>query len=131
MLIVYMSVVGNTRKFVQKLGLPTLEITPDNCFTEVDEPYLMVVPTYDIYTTDIMNDFIESGENQSYCRGVVGGGNRNFGKDLFCYTAQDLALDYAIPLLHCFEFMGSDYDVNKVKEIVETLENTNSIQSTH
>ncbi|MDO4669882.1 MAG: class Ib ribonucleoside-diphosphate reductase assembly flavoprotein NrdI [Aerococcus sp.] len=131
MLIVYMSVVGNTRKFVHKLEQPLLEITTENCFTEVDEPYLMVVPTYDIYTTDIMNDFIETGENQSYCRGVIGGGNWNFGKDLFCYTAQDIALDYDVPLLHCFEFMGSKNDVKKVKEIVEAIENTNSIQSTH
>lgn len=130
MLIVYMSVVGNTRKFVRKLDLPSLEITQENCFTEVHEPYLMVVPTYDIYTTDIMNDFIETGQNQSFCQGVIGGGNRNFGKDLFCYTAQDISSDYDVPLLHCFEFMGSKNDVKKVKEIVEKIENTNAFQST-
>ncbi|MCI5775752.1 MAG: class Ib ribonucleoside-diphosphate reductase assembly flavoprotein NrdI [Aerococcus sp.] len=126
MLLVYMSIVGNTKRFVDKLDMPSLEITENNCFTEVDEPYVIIIPTYDIETTDPMNDFIETGDNQSLCRGVIGGGNRNFGKDVFCYTAQDISLDYDVPLLHRFEFMGSSNDVKKVKEIIEEIENADS-----
>lgn len=121
MLFVYMSVVGNTRRFIQKLGLPSLEISDQNCFTEVHEPYIIVVPTYVIEVTDIMNDFLETGNNLSYCQGVIGGGNRNFN-ELFCFTAHDLSMDYGIPVLHEFEFMGSDYDVKKVKELAKDLE---------
>lgn len=129
MLLVYMSIVGNTRRFIEKLEMPSLEITEENCFTEVHEPYIIVIPTYDIETTDPMNDFIETGDNQSLCRGIIGGGNRNFGKDLFCYTAQDIALDYDVPVLHRFEFMGSSNDVKKVKEIVRQIENTEATEA--
>lgn len=126
MLIVYMSIVGNTRKFVNKLDLPALEINEINCFTEVDQDYLMIVPTYEIEVTDIMNDFLETGDNLSHCRGIIGGGNRNFN-DLFCFTAHDLALDYDLEVLHEFEFMGSHHDVEKVKEIVNQIENTHTV----
>lgn len=121
-----MSIVGNTRRFVSKFDYPNLEITESNCFTEVDQEFIMVVPSYEIEVTDIMNDFIETGHNLDHCQGVIGGGNRNFN-DLFCFTAKDLALDYDIPLLHEFEFMGSENDVTKVKEIVNSLENTHTI----
>ena len=121
-----MSIVGNTRRFVSKFDYPNLEITESNCFTEVDQEFIMVVPSYEIEVTDIMNDFIETGHNLDYCQGVIGGGNRNFN-DLFCFTAKDLALDYDIPLLHEIEFMGSENDVTKVKEIVNNLENTHTI----
>ncbi len=129
MLIVYMSLVGNTRRFVEKLGLPSLEITDHNAFTTVDQPYLMIVPTYEIEVTDIMNDFIETGDNLSYCQGVIGGGNLNFN-DLFCFTAKDLAMDYDLPLLHTFEFMGNSHDVEKVKELAKEIEESTSIQRT-
>lgn len=122
MLFVFMSLVGNTRQFIHKLNEPSLEITDANAFSEVHEPYIMVVPTYEIEVTDIMNDFIETGDNLNYCRGVIGGGNRNFN-DLFCFTAHDLSLDYGIPVLHEFEFMGSPNDVKTVKELAKKIEN--------
>jgi len=46
LLVVYLSITGQTRKFVHKLGYPLLEITPDSVFTEVQEPYIVVVRTY-------------------------------------------------------------------------------------
>lgn len=84
MLLVYMSIVGNTRRFVNKFDYPLLEISEANCFTEVDQDFIMIVPTYEIEVTDIMNDFIETGANLTHCQGVIGGGNRNFN-DLFCF----------------------------------------------
>ncbi|AMB99154.1 ribonucleotide reductase stimulatory protein [Aerococcus urinaehominis] len=126
MLFVYMSVVGNTRRFVAKLDQPSLEIDDSNCFTEIDQDFILVAPTYAIEVTDVLNDFLESGKNLSYCRGVMGGGNRNFN-DLFCFTAKDLCDDYHLPLLHMFEFMGSENDVKKVKEIVAEIENTSRV----
>lgn len=126
MKIVFMSVVGNTRRFVEKLDMPSLELSEANVFTEIDEDYIMIAPTYAIEVTDLLNDFLETGANLSYCKGVMGGGNRNFN-DLFCFTAEDIALDYDVPLLHCFEFQGSENDVKKVKEIVAEIENTNYV----
>lgn len=120
MKVVFISITGQTRKFVQKLDMNTLEITLDNAFTEIDEPYVVVVPTYDIEATSIVNDFIETGDNVTYLKGVAGGGNLNFNT-LFCFTARDLSKKYNVPIIHEFEFQGSVNDVNKFKEEVAKL----------
>lgn len=120
MKVVFISITGQTRKFVQKLDMDTLEITLDNAFTEIDEPYVVVVPTYDIEATSIVNDFIETGDNVTYLKGVAGGGNLNFNT-LFCFTARDLSKKYNVPIIHEFEFQGSVNDVNKFKEEVAKL----------
>ncbi|MDO4431846.1 MAG: class Ib ribonucleoside-diphosphate reductase assembly flavoprotein NrdI [Aerococcaceae bacterium] len=120
MLVVYLSLTGQTRKFVRKLDWPTFELSMENAFTEVNEPYILVVPTYEKEVTFLANDFIETGNNLAYLKGVVGGGNRNFNT-LFGFTAKDLSRDYNVPLLHLFEFQGSQNDVNILKEQVNKL----------
>ena len=67
--------------------------------------------------------FMETGDNASYCRGVMGGGNRNFAQ-LFCYSAKDFAEDFDVPLLHMFEFQGSDYDVKLLEKEIEKIDNS-------
>lgn len=126
MKIVYLSIVGNTRRFVEKTELPALELSDSTVYSTIDQPFVLIAPTYEIEATDIINDFLEHEDNLNYCRGVIGAGNRNFN-DLFCFTAEDLAMDYEIPLLYRFEYQGSDQDVKKVKEIVAEIENTNYI----
>ena len=111
---------GQTRRFVKKLAMDALEIHPDNAFQEIFEPYIVIVPTYDIEVTEIINDFIETGTNRNFLKGVAGSGNLNFN-DLFCYTAKDIAKNYQVPLLHCFEFQGTAEDVKILKEKVSEL----------
>lgn len=120
MKVIFMSMTGQTRKFVKKLGMDSLEITLSNAFCEIHEPFVIVAPTYEKEATSILNDFLETGNNCAYFKGVAGGGNRNFNT-LFCFTAKDLARDYNVPLLHLFEFQGSDYDVKLFKEKVKEL----------
>lgn len=120
MKVVYLSLTGQTRRFVTKLDWPSLEITPQNAFSEINEPYIIVAPTYDIEATEYLNDFIETGQNRQHLKGIAGSGNRNFNT-LFCFTAKDLAAEYQIPLLHCFEFQGTDQDVQILKEKVREL----------
>lgn len=120
MKVVYLSLTGQTRKFVNKLGMDFLEITPTDPFIAVDEPYIVITPTYEKEVTEILNDFIETENNQSFLKGVAGGGNINFGQ-LFVFTAKDLARDYNVPLLHSFEFQGSEVDVKKLKKAVDDL----------
>lgn len=115
-MIVYMSLIGNTRKFVNKINHPNIEITLDNCLDVViDEPYILVTPTYAEETTDILWDFLENETNRAHCKGVFGGGNRNFA-ELFCYTAKNLSKEFSIPLLHLFEFQGSPHDVSQLEK---------------
>ncbi|AQP54282.1 class Ib ribonucleoside-diphosphate reductase assembly flavoprotein NrdI [Vagococcus penaei] len=121
MKLVFFSLTGQTRRFIQKLDLPAYEIDTTNPFHQINEPFILVVPTYDAEVTEVVNDFIEFKNNQSYLKGVAGGGNRNFA-ELFIFTAKDIARDYHIPLLFEFEFSGTEQDVNKFKKVVSDLE---------
>ena len=120
MLVVFMSLTGQTRKFVKKLGCLSLEITLDNAFSEVNEPFVFVAPTYETEATDIIEDFLETGANRQYLKGFAGSGNLNFNT-LYCFTAKDYSRDYQVPLLHLFEFQGSEKDVEHFKKEVEEL----------
>ena len=123
MKVVYLSVVGNTRRFVDKLGVDALELDDLTVYTEMDEPFILITPTYEIEATDLNNDFLETGDNVKYCKGVIGAGNLNF-ESLYCFTAKDLEEDYGIPLLYTFEFMGSPKDVDEVKRILTELQDS-------
>lgn len=118
-----MSLTGQSRKFVKKLDWPSIELTPDMPIVEVDEPYIIVAPTYEKEVTDILWEFVETGNNQSYLQGVAGSGNLNFNS-LYCFTAKDLSHDFNVPILLLFEFQGRPNDVQKLKDEVEKLGKT-------
>lgn len=120
MKIVFISLTGQTRKFVQKLDMDLLELTPTNPFISINEPFVIVTPTYEKEATEILNDFLETADNKQHFKGVAGGGNLNFAQ-LFVFTAKDLAKEYHVPLLHTFEFQGNDEDVKKLKKAVNDL----------
>ena len=95
-------------------------ISSTNPFISINEPFIIVAPTYEREATEILYDFIETADNKQYFKGVAGGGNLNFGQ-LFVFTAKDLAKEYDVPLLHTFEFQGNDEDVKKLKKAVNDL----------
>ena len=118
--VVYLSLTGKTRQFVKKLGLDFVEISKKNSTVQMEEPYIVITPTYGEQVANFFYEFIEFGENQSLLKGVAGSGNRNFNTS-FCSNSRELASKYGIPLLHCFENQGTDKDVQilieKVREI--------------
>lgn len=121
MKIVYFTVTGQTRRFIKKLDLAAYEIEPANPFFEINEPFVLVVPTYDQEITEVVNDFLDYKSNQENLQGVAGGGNLNFA-ELFVYTAKDIARDYNVPMLFAFEFSGTNEDVESFKKVVSELE---------
>ena len=70
MKVVFLSLTGQTRRFVQKLEFPTVEITPQNVFQTMDEPYIIISPTYDMEVFEYFQDFIETDGNQALLKGV-------------------------------------------------------------
>lgn len=121
MLVVYISLTGQTRKFVKKLNMDLLELNPANPFIEINQPFIIVTPTYDGEVKEWLEDFLETGQNRQFARGVAGGGNLNFGQ-LYVSTAKTLSEVYDIPLLHQFEFQGTDEDVRILKKAVNNLD---------
>lgn len=124
MLIVYFSsTTENTHHFVHKLGLPSARIPTDGPLT-VTKPYVLICPTYGggvsihggqprpvpIQVIRFLND----PANRALIRGVISGGNTNFGADYG--TAGDLISHKChVPHLYRFELMGNDEDVTTVR----------------
>ena len=126
MKIVYFSVTGQTRRFIKKLAIDdTYEIDPTTDFKELNEPFVLITPTYEENITEPVRDFLDYGSNASNLKGIVGTGNRNFAQ-LFIFTARDLSRDYNVPIIYAFEFNGTPKDVSNFKKAVKKLESQNN-----
>lgn len=126
MKIVYFSVTGQTRRFIKKLAAAdTYEIDPTTDFEELNEPFVLITPTYEENITEPIRDFLDYGSNASNLKGIVGTGNRNFAQ-LFIFTARDLSRDYNVPIIYAFEFNGTPKDVSNFKKAVKKLESQNN-----
>lgn len=121
MKLVFFSLTGQTRRFVSKTELSSIEILPDNPFYEITEPFILVVPTYDEDVTEVVDDFLDYKQNKRFLIGIAGSGNLNFGP-LFVYTAKNLAKKYSVPLLYSFEFSGTIEDIKKFKKVVSEID---------
>ncbi len=128
MLITYFSsTTNNTHRFVQKLGLPNKRI-PIYRYEEplvVDEPHVLIVPTYGGGVGMVGENsrpvpkqvirFLNEKQNRDYLRGVIAAGNINFGPD-FCLAGDVISAKCQVPYLYRFEMMGTEHDVERVKE---------------
>jgi protein involved in ribonucleotide reduction len=123
-LVYFSSVSENTHRFVQKLGLEAIRI-PLRGPIQVDEPYVLVLPTYggghatpDInvggYVPKQVIAFLNDEHNRSLLRGVIAAGNTNFGAE-FCYAGDVVSRKCGVPYLYRFELMGTDEDVEAVR----------------
>lgn len=118
---VYISLTGQTVKFVDKLGMESHRLVSDDDIYPIKENYILILPTYNHEgSLELVEKFINTQDNKSFLKGVVGSGNRNFN-DLFCISAKEIVKKYEVPLLHCFEFQGEARDVEIVRNEVEKL----------
>ncbi len=122
MVLAYMSITGQTKRFVNKLDFKTycIDVHDMSKIQSLGENYVLILPTYDLDTVKKIEEFIEFGTNIHFLKGVIGSGNRNFDKE-FCISAKYIAKKYNIPLLHCFEFHGQDADVDIVRNEVNKI----------
>ena len=123
-LVYFSSVSENTHRFVEKLGMPATRI-PLHGRIEVDEPYVLVLPTYggghatpDInaggYVPKQVIAFLNNEHNRSLIRGVIAAGNNNFGAE-FAYAGDVVSRKCGVPYLYRFELMGTPDDVEAVR----------------
>ncbi|MBY0441625.1 MAG: class Ib ribonucleoside-diphosphate reductase assembly flavoprotein NrdI [Mycobacteriaceae bacterium] len=123
-LVYFSSVSENTHRFVQKLGIPATRI-PLHGRIEVNEPYVLVLPTYGGgrhhpnldtggYVPKQVIAFLNNEHNRALLRGVIAAGNTNFGAE-YGYAGNVIARKCGVPYLYRFELMGTDEDVNAVR----------------
>lgn len=122
MLVVYASMTGNVKRFVQKLDLETVQVTNGLI---IDRPYVLI--TYTTGTGQVpkeVQNFLNIELNEKNLVAVIGSGNRNWGK-AFCGGAIAVANVCNVPLLHTFELSGYDSDVEiattKIRELQEGM----------
>jgi protein involved in ribonucleotide reduction len=123
MKIAYISITGNTIRFVNKLKekLPNCEFVRVMRKWKIDEPFILITPTINFGQLPIhTKELLDTSSNKLLA--VVGSGNRNWGNN-FCKGAVDISKAYNVPLLHKYEMSGMSEDVeivaNKIKEIIE------------
>lgn len=132
--VVYFSSVSeNTKRFVEKLGLPTVRIP---LRTDEAEKFshlqssVLVVPTYgsgDDKTTvpKQVIKFLNNPENRKHIKGVIAAGNTNFGAS-YGLAGDIVAAKLGVPLIYRVELLGTPDDVVEVKERLEKLWQTRS-----
>ena len=127
MLVVYFSsATENTKRFVEKLGLPSqrIPLRRNDPELNVDEPYVLICPTYGGGVSVTGGNsrpvpgqvirFLNNEGNRSLIRGVIATGNSNFGAD-YCLAGKVIADKCKVPYLYRFELMGSAEDVAHVR----------------
>lgn len=127
MLVVYFSsATENTKRFVEKLGLPSqrIPLRRNDPELNVDEPYVLICPTYGGGVSVSGGNsrpvpgqvirFLNDEGNRSLIRGVIAAGNSNFGAD-YCLAGKVIADKCKVPYLYRFELMGLAEDVAHVR----------------
>jgi protein involved in ribonucleotide reduction len=126
-LVYFSSVSENTHRFVQKLGVPATRI-PLHGHIEVDEPYVLILPTYGGgrrnpevadnaaggYVPKQVIAFLNNEHNRSLIRGVIAAGDNNFGSE-FAHAGTVVSRKCGVPYLYRFELMGTPDDVDAVR----------------
>lgn len=118
-LIYFSSRSENTRRFVEKLGLPATRLPlGDEPAPRLSEPYVLVTPTYGggedkgAVPKPVIR-FLNDPENRALLRGVIAAGNTNFGT-AFGRAGEIIAAKCGVPLLYRFELLGTAEDVDNV-----------------
>lgn len=126
-LIYFSSVSGNTHRFVEKLGRPAQRI-PLHTNEETilaTEPYVLVVPTYGggegrgAVPKQVIK-FLNVPHNRELLRGVIAGGNTNFGK-AYGLAADIISAKCRVPALYRFELFGTPDDVEAVNSGLDSF----------
>ncbi|KGH33617.1 class Ib ribonucleoside-diphosphate reductase assembly flavoprotein NrdI [Lactococcus cremoris] len=142
----YISLSGNTTNFLYRLSeytnkyhnmdikytnIKELIKTGETIEFDVTENYIAFLPAYleggngidsgykEILTTPFKK-FIAYGNNQFYCQGIIGSGNKNFNKQ-FCLTAHQYAERFDFPVLDEYELRGTDDDIKRIATKIITI----------
>jgi protein involved in ribonucleotide reduction len=124
-LVYFSSVSGNTKRFVEKLGMPARRIplyAKDDPLV-VDEDFVLVVPTYGggngrgAVPKQVIK-FLNDERNRRHLRGVIGAGNTNFG-EAYCLAGDIISAKCQVPHMYKFELFGTPRDVTRVHDGLE------------
>ncbi len=130
-LIVYFSSIsGNTKRFVEKLGLENerIPLYSNEEPLVVNEPFVLVTPTYGggqgrgeekgAVPKQVIR-FLNDENNRNLLRGVISAGNTNFG-EAYCLAGEIISRKCQVPHLYRVELFGTQEDVARVRDGLDT-----------
>lgn len=124
----YSSSSGLVRTFAERLGRPAFNLAErEHRLTETDGPWVLLTPSYK--TGNDSNDtipeavkrFLRSENNRRHLVGVMGSGNRNFGRH-YQMAARQIVQQSGRPMLFEFELAGTPWDVEECQRILADLD---------
>lgn len=135
-LVYFSSRSGNTARFVARLGLSSmrLPLSADAATPMAADPFVLICPTYadgagrDAVAKPIIR-FLNVEANRRLLRGVIASGNRNFG-ETFAMAGRIIAEKCSVPVLYRFELAGTDTDIARVRNGLQTFWGTQCLTST-
>ncbi len=113
---------GNTARLVARLGLPARRIGPG---ARMDTPFVLICPTYadgdgrGAVPKPVIR-FLNDAATRANLRGVIAGGNRNFGKT-FALAGDVIGTKCGVPVLYRFELAGTDTDIARIQAGLKTF----------
>jgi protein involved in ribonucleotide reduction len=123
-LVYFSSRSGNTARFVDRLGLSALRIPIAGEDTpRPDAPFVLICPTYadgegrGAVPKQVIR-FLNNPARRALLRGVVAGGNRNFGAT-FALAGDVISRKCNVPVLYRFELAGTESDIARVRAGLE------------
>ncbi|WP_428929406.1 class Ib ribonucleoside-diphosphate reductase assembly flavoprotein NrdI [Marinibacterium sp. SX1] len=126
-LVYYSSRSGNTARFVQALGLPADRIPLDegDPMPAPADPFVLITPTYadgqgrGAVAKQVIQ-FLNDPARRRLLRGVIAGGNRNFGAT-YGLAGEVIARKCDVPMLYRFELAGTDTDITRLRAGLQTF----------
>lgn len=121
-LVYFSNVSENTRRFVEKLAIPSERIPIHGVLNRVKPrmPFLLITPTYgsgeprSAVPRQVMR-FLNEQFNRSALRGVIAAGNASFGAS-YGLAGDVIGAKCDVPVLYRFELAGLPTDVARVEQ---------------
>lgn len=117
MLVVYYSLTGNIKRFLDRTHYKNVLNIKDA--DNIKEPYVLITNTLGFgEVPPKVKEFLKS--NSNYLKGVISSGNRNWGPN-FAKAGDIISSEYNVPLLMKIELHGTDKDINLFNERMQTI----------
>ena len=124
----YSSASGLVRSFAERLNRPVFNLAErEHRRSQVDGPWVLLTPSYktgnasNATIPEGVRRFLDDEHNRRLMVGVMGSGNRNFGR-YYQMAARQIAEQSGRPMLFEFELAGTPWDVEECRHILEELD---------
>ncbi len=135
--ILYISLTGNTKSFVQRLTLYMAErgiavhainVKEATEMQRLEHPFVTILPAFldggngrvngcREILSPVLSHWLGYAGNYKRCYGIIGSGNRNFNRQ-FALTAKQYAKRFGFPYLTDFELRGSQNDIERIASLL-------------